>query len=372
MEYKCKKLTDRQSGIELLKIIAIFFILVFHVTRTLGSIITIGKATTDIQMLLLTLIWQLGTLGNDIFFVCSAWFLVDRTDDVREKAVSLVSTVWGISIFILCLYLLICPSCLTMKDIIKQIFPTCFGNNWYMTCYIIFLFIYPWLNRLIAITDQKQLLKITLFSSSLWIIADYIKVDCFFPSRLILWITIYFLIAYLKLYCNRMMSNIKVGYCLVLTGIIGYVAQVIVTNYVGLYFIGALSDKVLYWNGNCCPFYIMIAIGSLIIALQATYKIGFINYISGLTMFIYLFHENYLFRRYTRPAIWQYIYKNYGYTYVVILDFTFAIILFLLSVIVSAIYKETLQRLVMKASHKLYVIVVRIYNRMECLIIKIK
>lgn len=154
----------------------------------------------------------------------------------NKKAFSLCSTVWGASILILCLYLFIYPSCLTTKDIIKQIFPTCFANNWYMTCYIIFLFIYPWLNKLIAITDQKQLLlRITLFSSSLWIIADYVKKDWFFSSNLILWVTIYFLISYLKLYCIRTMSNIKVGFTLWIIGIAGYILQVVVTNYVGLY-----------------------------------------------------------------------------------------------------------------------------------------
>ena len=382
MECRTQNLTKRQSGIELLKIVAIFLIVVSHVTQTLGSkntdinfqdyVILLGNATTNIQVLILTLMRQAGALGNTIFFVCSAWFLIGKKDTADKKAFSLCSTVWGVSILILCLYLFIYPSCLTTKDIIKQIFPTCFANNWYMTCYIIFLFIYPWLNKLIAITDQKQLLRITLFSSSLWIIADYVKKDWFFSSNLILWVTIYFLISYLKLYCIRTMSNIKVGFTLWIIGIAGYILQVVVTNYVGLYISNVFSDKVLHWNNNCCPFYIMIAIGSMIIALQATYKIRVINYVSGLSMFVYLIHENILFRTYTRPAIWQYLYKNYGYSHVVILDLVFSILLFIVAVIVSAIYKETLQRLVMCASNRLYSIIMRIYKYIECLVLIIK
>ena len=101
----------------------------------------------------------------------------------------------------------------------------------------------------------------------------------------------------------------------------------------------------------------MIALGSMIIALQATYRIKIINYISGLSMFVYLFHENYLFRSYTRPAIWQYLYMNYGYAHVVIL--------------VSIIYKETLYRFVVKASNRLYSILTRIYAYAERLIMKL-
>ena len=356
-------------------------IVVSHVTQTLGQentdisyqdyVILLGNATTDVQVLVLTLLRQAGALGNTIFFTCSAWFLVGKAGNARKKAFSLLCTVWCISIVILCLYLFLYPSCLTAKDLIKQIFPTCFANNWYMTCYIIFLFIYPWLNKLIALTDQKGLLGITVFSSSLWIVADYFKGDLFFASPLVLWITIYFLIAYLKLYCEQTMANTKFGFTLLFVGILGYIAQVVVTNYVGLYLIGAFSDKVLRWNNNCCPFYLMIATGSMIIALQATYRIRIINYISGLSMFVYLIHENYLFRRYTRPAIWQYLYLNYGYAHVVILDIAFAVVLFLLSLVVSAIYKETLQRLVAKVSNKLFSILAMIYGCVECMILKI-
>lgn len=371
----------RKSSIELLKIVAIFLIVISHVTQTLGSenthvgyqdyVILLGNATTDIQVVILMLLRQTGALGNSIFFVCSAWFLVGKKVDTKEKAFSLMSTVWVISIIIMCIYLIVCPSYLSIKDIIKQIFPTCFANNWYMTCYIIFLFIYPLINKLIDIIDQKQLLRITLFCSALWIIMDYVKGDLFFPSVLILWISIYFLIAYLKIYCAHIMQNIRVGITVLIIGIIGYIAQVVVTNYVGLYLIDAFSDDVLRWNTNCSPFYIMISIGSIIIALQMEYKVKFINYISSLSMLVYLIHENYLFRFYTRPAIWQYLYTNFGYSHVVLLDLGVAVILFIVSTIISMIYKETLQRAVTVVSKRIYLCIVKVYSKVETAILKI-
>ena len=164
----------------MLKVVAIFLIVTSHVTQTLGTenlygplqdyVLLLGNATTDIQVLILTLLRQAGELGNAIFFTCSAWFLVEKTGDSKKKAFSLLCTVWCISALILFIYLLTFPSCLTTKGLIKQLFPTCFANNWYMTCYIIFLFVYPWLNKLMLLTNQKQLLRITVFSSSLWIL----------------------------------------------------------------------------------------------------------------------------------------------------------------------------------------------------------
>lgn len=116
----------------------------------------------------------------------------------------------------------------------------------------------------------------------------------------------------------------------------------------------------------------MIAVGSLIIAMKAKYKVRAVNYISGLSMFIYLIHENYLFRQYTRPAIWQYLYINYGYSHVVLLNLVFSLVLFLLAAVISTIYKETLQRLVIMISDKLYAIIGKLYSRIEGSIVKIK
>ena len=77
----------RDSGIELLKIIAIIMIVIQHVIQTLGAenlsisyqdyVLDITHATTNIQHFVLICMRSLGCLGNSIFFVCSAWFLLE-------------------------------------------------------------------------------------------------------------------------------------------------------------------------------------------------------------------------------------------------------------------------------------------------------
>ena len=85
----------RNSGVELLKVFAIFLIVLSHVTQTLGStnslitfddyVIHLGKSTLDVQEIILMLFRQSGALGNTIFFVCSAWFLIDKDRYARKK-----------------------------------------------------------------------------------------------------------------------------------------------------------------------------------------------------------------------------------------------------------------------------------------------
>ena len=371
---------ERISGIEILKIIAIMLIVVSHTTQTLSQVnetiafedcvFKMGCASKNIQIIFLNVIYQFGSLGNTIFFVCSAFFLVGKTKNKKNKAFNLICTVWTISIIFLVFFICLSPFEISVNNIIKSLFPTLFNNNWYITCYIIFLFIYPLLNKIIFTLSQNEHLKIVVFSLFLWVISDYFKSDLFFPSNLILWCTIYFLVAYLKIYNNELMNNLKTGYILLFVGILGVIGQVVVTNYVGLYVLNSFADKVLHWNNDCCPFYLMIAIGGIIISMQSKISSHFVNYISGLSLFVYLIHENILIRTYVRPKIWHWIFLNYGYSKMLMWDFLLSLLIFIFSILISAIYKETVQKKVIFASDFIYGFLEKFYKRIEKIIIR--
>ena len=88
---------QRNSSIEFLKIVGIILIVTSHVVQTLHQsnayvtisdyILDILSPTTDIQRLFLALLRYSGALGNSIFFVSSAWFLLDN-DKVNTKKFS--------------------------------------------------------------------------------------------------------------------------------------------------------------------------------------------------------------------------------------------------------------------------------------------
>lgn len=85
----------RDSGIELLKIFAIFVIVINHTVQSLtneaynipnnGFVIDISRATTNIQCILLQIFRHFGVLGNSVFFICSAWFLLKSKIGIRKN-----------------------------------------------------------------------------------------------------------------------------------------------------------------------------------------------------------------------------------------------------------------------------------------------
>lgn len=131
----------------------------------------------------------------------------------------------------------------------------------------------------------------------------------FFSSPIILWITIYFIMAYLRFYMNDFSNDKKKNLFLFAAGIIGFVGIIIITNILGLH-IPLFHNQVLHWSQNCNPFLIAVSIAMFNIMRNFKFKNLMINYISSLSLLIYIIHENLILRTYFRPALFQYVYHN--------------------------------------------------------------
>lgn len=356
----------RDSGIELLKIFAIFVIVINHTVQSLtneaynipnnGFVIDISRATTNIQCILLQIFRHFGVLGNSVFFICSAWFLLKSKNWNKKKWLFMVIEIWVVSIVIFIITYIILHGNISIGIIISSLFPTTFGNNWYMTCYLLFYPIHPILNSIVNMMNQRQLFRSTLVMVFLYVFMNFINCSWFFSSAIILWITIYFAIAYMQKYLMSFVDNIRENIILFIIGVIGFIGIILITDICGLYS-QVLSDKIMRWVNNCNPFLLAMSIAMFNIARNIHFKNRFINYISKLSLLIYIIHENIILRTYFRPAMWNYVYKRFGYSDVIQWVFIISFIIFIFGILCSILYVLTLQRFVNKVSGKLYEVV---------------
>ena len=95
--------TNRNSGVELLKIFAIFFIVLAHTCKSLtdGGILDLNRATTNTNIFILFIFRHGGILGNLIFFISSAWYFLDNNNFNIRKWLSMIIEIWLCSITIL-------------------------------------------------------------------------------------------------------------------------------------------------------------------------------------------------------------------------------------------------------------------------------
>jgi len=176
---------NRKSGIEALKIIAIVLIIISHVVQTLHSknkyidfndyIFHLEQASLNIQVIILQLFRTLGTLGNNIFFICSAWFLLDSDKYNKKKWMFMLIEIWSVSIIIAIITYLLRHGDISSDLLKKSIFPTLFGANWYLTCYLLFYPLHPLLNKMLNTIDRKTHLRASLAMFVLYFGLNFIK-----------------------------------------------------------------------------------------------------------------------------------------------------------------------------------------------------
>lgn len=363
----------RNSSIELIKVIAIIGIVCSHVSLSIYAgntelsnlpwINDINMASMNIQNWMLAFMKYLGEIGNSIFFVCTAWFLLDNDQFKLRKEISLWFDVWLISLIMLIVFI-IAGVAVNPGRIFQSIFPTIFANNWYITCYLLFYPLHGYLNKLIRVIGERELLAICVVSSIIYLGMDMFVCSLFWGNELVWWIVIYLDIAYIKRYQVSLMNSKKFGRASLACGIVGLSFMIVGTEILGSR-ISVLSDKVLRWDLNCNPFIVLIAIGALILALQKRLVNKVVNYISSISLVVYLFHDNILVARYLRTYIWKEIYQSRGYHHVALLALAYAAVLFLVTTAIASIYKLLTRRLNEKVSNRLYLILNRMFGWLE-------
>lgn len=366
---------QRNSSVELLKVIGIVLIVISHVLQTLHNsielsgvqdyVLDLSAATTNVQYLLLAMLRYGGIVGNTIFFVCSAWFLLDSKSASKKKILQLLLDIWVVSMVILGIVYLLRGGAIDSKLLVRQFLPTAFHNNWYMTCYLLFYPMHPYLNRLIGQLSQKALLRASLVLSVLYLGINFLNFfGDFFASQLILWVTIYFVIAYMKYYLPGLSGSVKCSLVLFGIGFLGTYGLILLTNFLGLH-ISRFQNDLLRWNVNWNPFVIIMAIGLLNLARSIHFESRTVNRIAKLSMLIYIIHENTLLGLYYRPLMWQWVYLHPGYQFILLWAFVLAAIVFAFALIAGFLYQSTLQKCTAKAVNRLYPLLQKSYGKLE-------
>ncbi len=192
----------RNSSIELIKIIAIIFIVLSH-SMPNGDINKHSSAIdinlgTNFQMSSIQLMHNLGEIGNAIFLICACWFLLDSKKTNGEKIATLIGDAFFVSVVSLIIFSIMGYK-FPLNYLYKQFIPVMSGNSWFLSAYILLYAIHPLLNMIIEMLDKKRLCSISvclfiMYSCIYLVLAN----KGFYYSRIIGFVTIYFITAFVK------------------------------------------------------------------------------------------------------------------------------------------------------------------------------
>ncbi len=328
----------RNSGIELLKIIAILLICISHAVQTSEQFLNYDYLTFGIAVL--KILRYFGQIGNIIFVICSSWFLLDSKKVKPERVLKILFDSMCISILIF-LGFVFAGYKFSTNRIIQQLFPDIFFNVWFIPVYALFYLIHPLLNTAINKMNKKSHLIFCLVIFSIYSCLGLIIGFGGILINFFGFIVLYFIIAFIKRYCERFYKNRKLNLYLYL-------------GFVLLFLLIAIAKSVfnlehLEIGQFCSPVLLpmLICLFNLFNSLNFTNKS--INYFAGCSLFVYCIHENILVRSIARPLYYEKVLSICLDAYLGWI-FLCAIGMFLSAYILSVLYKQTLSKLTQKLS----------------------
>lgn len=138
--FKNNRVTTRDSGIELLRIIAALAVIVLHYNN--GRAFVFAKGTFNYHILILLESLSIGAV--DIFIMISGFFLCTKNERNIRKSFSLLLQLILFQQAYFFLSLIIGNHGFDLNLFIKGFFPT----NYFVTLYIVLYFVSPYINRI--------------------------------------------------------------------------------------------------------------------------------------------------------------------------------------------------------------------------------
>ena len=166
----------RNSSIELLRIIAMFMILMHHFIVHNGY--DVLKLPMGPERIFFQLVMQGGgKVGVVIFFSISAWFFLDRKQAIKSN----LKRVWIMerellfwSLMLLAFYLVFDRADLGAKLMVKSVMPLSMDLWWYATAYAIFLALLPFLSKGLKALGREYHLALAATVLVIWGLTSFI------------------------------------------------------------------------------------------------------------------------------------------------------------------------------------------------------
>lgn len=197
-----------------------------------------------------------------------------------------------------------------------------------------------------------------------------IDADFFFGNSLIHFIGFYFIVSYLK---NNLsvISNFKKNIICFFIGIGLSILLLIAMNFAGLH-MNTVAQNILHFSVlKHNPINFLIAFSLFNIFRELKFQSKIINYISSLTMLIYIIHENDLFREYLRTALLYDFWEISNRMNIVLFILIFSAVLFIASTIIAIVYNKLFQMSVHKLAEKILQLVLKLYGKIEKFILRL-
>lgn len=306
MEQAEKETGKRQSNLELLRIVSMTLIVAHHYSVHGGFILpemNFNKAF--IQVLSLG-----GKLGVDCFVLITGYFMIESKFRL-EKLVKLWAQIWFYSILFMAIFYGFGITEFNFDTFIRNLMPITYSMYWFATTYLVLYILTLFLNPAVKAMSRKRYLALVGTLGILWSVFPTITNGDFGYSTLGLFILLYLIGGYFRLYptpwTGRCKSNFLFG--IIMYGII--IASAFLVDCLESS-IPQLAGFESYLAGENKITTILCAVGLFLgfKNLKMRYH-PWLNRVAASMFSVYLIQEN----NFIHPLIWSKWFKNRLYSW---------------------------------------------------------
>lgn len=336
---------ERNSAFEILRIVAIIFIIAHHFAVHGGfdfqalensALITVNKIWVDF-------IYQLGKAGVNLFVLISAYFLINNKFKSRKFLYIVIemlffSVVFGLSFFFI-----------NRKEFSLSLFKSIvfpFGSStwWFMASYLLLYIFSPFLNLGIKAMRKKMHFFLIVLLFIIWsLLPTFLNLDYGF-TNFGWFITLYFIGAYIKIYNVSIKFKPYIG---ILLSASIFVIWFFIKTGISLLFgnDNYIATRIINWF-NLANINNFVQVSATIILFLAFKNIKMknnkvINIVSSTILAIYLFHDHVDVRNF----LWIELFKNATYAtsqFMILYSIGVIFCVFAVGVIIGLFYKYTI------------------------------
>lgn len=287
----------RQSNFELLRIVAMLFIVIRHFSFYGG----LDKSGSEIfiNQLFITGVQPLGKLGVDLFVLISAYFLVGKSKVTVKKTVKL----WGQVFFYTCSFFIISiivnPNNFSMMKLFESICPVVYPGLWFIKTYFVFFLLTPFLNMVVNSLDKKSHETVIALFFILWCLLPNIIQEGFQFCEL-LWFCFLFMVA---AFIKKWEDNTKVSPAKCFLLAFAVFVLFIIYGLAGTKFgiiVKAYHPHAMNSVFNLlCSLFIFMGVKN--INIKSSKAGAYINTVASATFGVYLIHDN----LFVRNLLWN-------------------------------------------------------------------
>ena len=292
----------RNSSFELLRIICIFIIILFHYSDH-GVVnpfdVSLGN---NLNLVFLQFFRIGGGIANAIFVIISGYFLVESKFSLK-KVLNLYSVVLFYSVLLGLLSVAFSFNTFSMSFLLHIFFPVSSNLYWFFTCYLFLYFMFPYLNMIVSKCSFKKMIYLLGFGFLIFVLFPSFFKCYTFENNFLIFIFYYFVGAFFKKYGDNF-RVIKNNYFLSFVCFIVFILTLVFCIFLAKLGYGFVFLHLVWPFNRIISF--VFAIMLFLIFENLNFESSIINYLSKFVFGIYLIHMN----SYFWPFFWRILFNN--------------------------------------------------------------